>query len=106
MKDIKAKVEALAKKVYSAKSEVRNIVTEVMKEKGTHTFSEFVTRGHYQLLGEETPVYFKTAEYKGNGRVYFECVDLDGEEMTIDFDEFEQDDMTFFDIVYDIIGIK
>lgn len=93
-------IEELSKRVYDAKAAARELVTEAMKEKETHYFSESITRGYYRI--DEYAVYFNSATYK-DGVVTFNCVDLSGEEMNFTFDEFEQDDMTFFDIAYDIM---
>ena len=93
-------IEELSKKVYDAKAAARKLVTEVMKEKETHYFSEPITKGYYRI--DEYVVYFSSATYK-DGVVTFNCIDFDGEEMNFTFDEFEQDDMTFFDIAYDIM---
>lgn len=99
-----AMIEELSKRVYDAKAAARKLVTEVMKEKKAHSFSESITLGYYNI-GDDS-VYFETAEWSDpDDQVVFNCKTIYGEKITIDMDEFDNDDITFFDIAYDIMEV-
>ena len=108
--DAKIKVNSLVCKINDAKNEIEKTIIETLRKKGRkHKFGEYFERCHYYLLSIGADVYFRTAKLMTdkNGKekvmLYCDYADDCGGDM-VELSDVMDDNITFFDIAYDITG--